>query len=155
MGWWLELGRGWCKRSHGLRDDWCTNSIFTWNMYCLSCINISKDAQIGVEFKDCTVFDWLISLGWLGCGGCPGLPCYLLIYVHRMPGVRWIPMTALLLIDLWAQDARSAVDPKDCALIIGITYFISAILSLILKEQLLPLCSFLEAGSQLGFICFL
>jgi hypothetical protein len=25
------------------------------------------------------------------------------------------------------------VDPKDCALIIGITYFISAILSLILK----------------------
>jgi hypothetical protein len=33
------------------------------------------------------------------------------------------------------QDARSAVDPKDCALIIGITYFISAILSLILKER--------------------
>ena len=31
------------------------------------------------------------------------------------------------------QDARSVVDPKDCALIIGITYFISAILSLILK----------------------
>ena len=30
------------------------------------------------------------------------------------------------------QDARSVVDPKDCALIIGITYFISAILSLIL-----------------------
>jgi hypothetical protein len=29
------------------------------------------------------------------------------------------------------------VDPKDCALIIGITYFISAILSLILKVRLL------------------
>ena len=32
------------------------------------------------------------------------------------------------------QDACSVVNPKNCALIIGLTYFVSAILSLILKN---------------------
>ena len=35
---------------------------------------------------------------------------------------------------LYFQDAKSVIEPKNCALIIGLTYFFSAILSLVLKN---------------------
>ena len=39
-----------------------------------------------------------------------------------------------ILLDTSPQDACSQISPKDCALTIGVTYFLSALLSLVLKN---------------------
>ena len=39
-----------------------------------------------------------------------------------------------ILLDASPQDACSQISPKDCALTIGVTYFLSALLSLVLKN---------------------
>ena len=70
-----------------------------------------------------------------------GQPVYIITYIddltfHLLLCKMSVPVIRYPLVySAVLQDARSAVDPKDCALIIGITYFISAILSLILKER--------------------
>ncbi|XP_071743542.1 facilitated trehalose transporter Tret1 [Lepeophtheirus salmonis] len=53
------------------------------------------------------------------------------------------------------REAQSSLDPKDCALIIGVTYFLSSILGLILKKHvgrrvLLLISEFGMAASQLS-----
>ena len=46
------------------------------------------------------------------------------------------------------KEAESAVDPNDCALVIGVTYFLSSILGLVLKKHVGR--RFLLLASELG-----
>ncbi|CAB4061365.1 TRET1 [Lepeophtheirus salmonis] len=69
---------------------------------------------------------------------------------HRVPPVR-----AFSHRDVFHKEAQSSLDPKDCALIIGVTYFLSSILGLILKKHvgrrvLLLISEFGMAASQLS-----